>query len=409
MRPFSGALRDVPVPRIVDAISDAAERWSDADFPPRVRATDAIVRRMGYSVPVVEYALDRLFTPIAATALRAVIEAELGSLAALDRFVDFEGKSPRRALPVGRVAVVASRSTIGVALVPAIFALCAKCDVVVKDREDGAIGAFFATLHEEHAAFATAALAESWCGDETGDRLVDFACVVAFGATGTLREIRARCDADARFVGFGTRASVGYLDARTIADARALDAALDGAARDIVLYDTEGCLSLHAIFIEAASDDAARVTERLTPALQRAAVEFPLGERAPEAAARFAAARDAASFRAASGHGDVYADTDHGFAVISATLDEPPPFAPRTTAIVPVRDPGEALAYLRRHSLELEAFAVAEPNDALTELAIASGASRIASFGRLQAPPLGADHGGRPRMADFIRWIDREM
>jgi hypothetical protein len=38
-------------------------------------------------------------------------------------------------------------------------------------------------------------------------------------------------------------------------------------------------------------------------------------------------------------------------------------------------------------------------------MAAAIGASRIASFGTLQTPPLGTFHGGRPRIAEFVRWV----
>src|ERR1700691_12991 len=44
----------------IHAIADAAQRWSDADFPPRVRVTAAISRRTTYAIPIVDYALDRL-------------------------------------------------------------------------------------------------------------------------------------------------------------------------------------------------------------------------------------------------------------------------------------------------------------------------------------------------------------
>ena len=67
----SAALRALPARAIVRAIADAAERWSDADFPPRVRATAAIEERLGYTMPVVDYALDRLFGGITADALTA--------------------------------------------------------------------------------------------------------------------------------------------------------------------------------------------------------------------------------------------------------------------------------------------------------------------------------------------------
>jgi hypothetical protein len=67
----STALRALPARTIVRAIADAAERWTDADFPPRVRATAAIEERLGYTTPVVDYALDRLFRGITSDALTA--------------------------------------------------------------------------------------------------------------------------------------------------------------------------------------------------------------------------------------------------------------------------------------------------------------------------------------------------
>ena len=73
-------LRDLPAARIVASLAGACERWANADFPPRVRATRAVMERMGYSEPVVDYALDRLFEPVTVPALRAVIDNELGSL-----------------------------------------------------------------------------------------------------------------------------------------------------------------------------------------------------------------------------------------------------------------------------------------------------------------------------------------
>jgi hypothetical protein len=39
-------------------------------------------------------------------------------------------------------------------------------------------------------------------------------------------------------------------------------------------------------------------------------------------------------------------------------------------------------------------------------LAEALGAVRAAPLGTLQTPPLDGHHGGRPRIADFVRWID---
>jgi hypothetical protein len=163
---MGAALAGVPARKIVRAIANAAERWSDGDFPPRVRILDRIVERTGYSLPAVEYALDRLFFSVTESELIATIRGELGSLNFLDRFAHREGRPDAWASPAGKVCIISSRTTIGVAMVPAIFALCAKCDVLVKDREDALVHAFFETLAEELDEFAVAARAMVWASDD---------------------------------------------------------------------------------------------------------------------------------------------------------------------------------------------------------------------------------------------------
>src|SRR5579884_610518 len=146
----ASALRALGARRITGFIADAAARWSDADFAPRVRATAAIEARLGYTTPVVDFALDRLFGGITRARLEDAIASELGSVDALDGPVERRGAPAAWARGADRVVVVSSDTTIGVALVPAAFALCAKCDVVVKDRDDALVSAFFETLAEEH-------------------------------------------------------------------------------------------------------------------------------------------------------------------------------------------------------------------------------------------------------------------
>jgi len=72
--------------------------------------------------------------------------------------------------------------------------------------------------------------------------------VVAFGSDDALPAIRANCSPGARFVPYGHRISLGRL---TRPDVATLDATgADLIARDALLYDGEGCLSLHALFVE---------------------------------------------------------------------------------------------------------------------------------------------------------------
>ena len=408
------ALGDRPVRSIVRAVADAAARWSDADFPPRVRVLDAICERTRYSLPVVEYALDRLFFALTREAIEAAICDELGSLDALDVFVAKPGRGRARALPLGRTCVISSRTTIGVAIVPAAFALCAKNHVLVKDREDRLVSAFFETLHEELDEFAGAARAQTWDSATGAVSVESFDCIAAFGDDATLRAIRDASRVSTRCILYGSKASAGFVAREALCDAPAARALAAAAARDVVLYDTEGCLSLHALFVERGGAVApGEFAGMLADAIERITIEFPPGPRAPEDAAAVAAARDLAAFRAASGSGAMRSDPAASYlTTLDAPADEPPPFLARTLPVRSVDSPGAALDYLRRHRVPLEALAVAGPaRDDVANVAFALGASRIAPFGELQAPPLGTFHGGRPRIAEFVRWVsmDRDV
>lgn len=405
----STLLAERPVRSLVGAIAAAAARWSNADFEPRMQAVTAVAARTGYSLPVVKFAFEQLFASLQRESIEAVICDELGSLEVLDTFVHRSGRLPARAIPLGRVGIVSSRSTIGVAIVPAVFALCAKCEVLVKDREDHLVAAFFATLAEELPEFRDAARAQTWNGERDAFDLGRFDAVVAFGSDATLEQIAADLPATTRFIPYATRASAGYIAREALesqTEARRIAAA---AARDLILYDTEGCLSLHALFVERGGFvSAEQFGNILGASIADAAHEFPLGSRTPEAAAQLAHARDLASFRAPRRR-SVYSDERSTYlAVLDPPIDAPPAFLPRALAIHSVDAPAEAAAYFDRHGIALEALAVAGRRSDILDLALRLGAARIAPFGSLQAPPLGAYHGGRPRVAEFVRWMSDE-
>jgi hypothetical protein len=391
---------------LVRAVADAARRWTDADFPRRVTATNAIAARTGYSRPVVEFALDRLFRPLEARELERVIADELGSIEVLDRFIEHDGFR-RRAFPIGRVVIISSQTTVGVALLPSVYAICAKCSVLVKDREDALIAAFFQTLSEEMPELVRFATARSWKGgdDAQNDRDVLLADgVVAFGRDRTLAQLRGALRPNARFIGYGHRASIGYVERVALAGEGDARAAARGAARDLVLYDGEGCMSLHALFVErGGAVEPARFAQLLLEAVAQASVEFPPGRLDP----RVATYCTGATFRAAMGRGSVLRTNDASATiVIDPPLGEAPPFLPRILPLYAIDEPQECEEYVRSHALPLEAFAIARPSETLAELAAGLGAVRVALLGEMQAPSPALHHGGRSRIADFVRWVD---
>jgi hypothetical protein len=71
--------------------------------------------------------------------------------------------------------------------------------------------------------------------------------------------------------------------------------------------------------------------------------------------------------------------------------------------------PNDAVAaYARAHNLPVQALGVVHADEAALALGRRLNAVRVAPLGTLQSPPLGGHHGGVPRIAEFVRWIDRE-
>ena len=394
------ALSAIPVRTIAAAIGDAALRWCDADFPPRVRATNDIVERTGYSIPAVEFALDALFGELRTDALLETIARELGDPAALDG-------ATARIRPLGRIAILSSRTTIGVAIPAMCFALCAKNDVIVKDREDRLVAAFSESLAQEHEAFARALHVAHWDGRQGSSRLQGARLIVVFGSDETIAHVARERAADARTIGFGSRTSIGFLDASSQRAPAEFAAALSGAARDASLYEGEGCMSLHALFFERGACSPSELGERFAAAMERAATEFPVGERSPSSRAAMLQHRNLAAFRAAAGRGAAYSDERLQFLVLlDPPAQEPPIFLPRTVALLPVDAPDDIISYVERHALPIESLGVTGTPRSYTEIALRIGAARIASLGEMQRPPLQAHHGGRPRIAEYVRFLD---
>jgi hypothetical protein len=405
------ALRDLPAARIVAAIGAAAALWCDPLYSPRAGLVPRICERTGYGEPVVHYALDRLFETLTADALQTTIACELGSLAALDGFIERPGRPEGWARGVARAVVIASDTTIGVALPAALFALCAKTHVIVKDRADGLVAAFAATLVAVDPALEHALQADAWDGHDDPAGRANLAAadiVVAYGGDDALRAIRERLGPQARFVPFGHRTSIGFVPASALAGVEIARVHARAAALDALLYDGEGCLSLHALFVERGGAVSPQAYAALVAAsADELAARFPPpAEPEPLVSVRY---RMRLAFREANGPCRVLRS---GGAVIAfdPPRDEPPPLHARTLGIYPVDSPDDVAAYVRAQRLPLEALATppgAAPDETFA-LARATGVARIAALGRLQAPPLGGEHGGSGRILPFVRWMYRE-
>jgi hypothetical protein len=292
-----------------------------------------------------------------------------------------------------------------------LFALCAKSNVLVKDRSDHLVAAFARTLIEEEPAFAGMLRVRTWSNHESAREAIAQAdAVVAFGRDETMRAIRSHCKPGARFIPHGHRTSIGYIPREALPSISAARNIARAAALDALLYDGEGCLSPHALFVERGGTIAPEAFASVfAAACDEVATTYPALANEPAPAA--IGYRNRMRFRAeALGSGAVHPGGNGPHLIVfDPPRDEPPPLLPRTLGLYPVDAPEAMLASVREHGLPLEGLgSAARPRAELLEAFVATGASRITTLGRLQDPPLSGNHGGYGRITPFVRFLYRD-
>ena len=214
--------------------------------------------------------------------------------------------------------------------------------------------------------------------------------VIVFGSDETIAHFRACVTPHQIFLGYGHRISLGIVFE---------DAAFDSAplaARDASLFDQQGCLSPHCIYV---ANDAEDYAARL--AVEMARIPGKPGLSLSEAAA-ISETRETARFRQAVGQ-PVRLWEGESWTVI---YDADPTFvASPLNRLVFVRplppDPTAALFAARPY---LSTIAIWPNTRPFAEQAAALGASRVCALGRMQEPPWTWRQDGHPTLSPLVTW-----
>jgi hypothetical protein len=182
------------------------------------------------------------------------------------------------------------------------------------------------------------------------------------------------------------------------------------AAHDVAMFDQQGCVSPHVLYVLGGPVPAAEFGRRLAVALQDVEEVTPRGPLTVEEAARIRQVRGAAEFRYGA---EVIADA--GGTAWTVIVDRDPAFAVsclnRVVYIKPLGRVEELAGLLKPVPPYLQTVGVAG-DDALlavvAEVVGPMGAARVCRLGRMQHPPLDWRHDGRPRLHELLRWTDVE-
>jgi hypothetical protein len=380
-------------------LARAARRFLDADDPLRRRAADALSALTGFSRPMIEDALPRVFTPL----------ADPGALA----------RAAGTAQPVVRLlGIVGAGNVLGVPLFKTALALAAGAACMVKPATgEPLLSVLFAQALSEADPELAGALAVVWwpggSTESTGSTGSDesAACeneflsgvdsLVAYGSDETIASLARRVR---RFVGHGHKLSLGIVRLQEGADVRSLAA---DAATDVALYDQLGCLSPQSLYtVGGDTRSRSAFVDHLAAALDDVAQRWPAGEAADPQALAIRRLRDEYEWRELAGES---VSLRTGSAGASWTLVDDPSggFRPsplhRTIFVRRLERLDELPRALGEWLPRVECLGMGPwPGPRVDRALSTLGIPRLAPLGCMQSPDLGWRQGGFDPMAGII-------
>ena len=372
---------------IARLLSQNFARWRRRDFVPRRRTLDAITDLSGISRQTLDESIDALLAPFAQESLE-----------------DFALRLPASHSRVGGFVMPANVPGSGIHEL--VLALISGAGAIIKmsAREPNFFAGFLSTLTEIDLNIGSRVATVVFSHEEADifdafARHCDF--VVALGDDATIRSLS---NSQPRLFGFGSRASAAVVT-RGGLEKSSYDATADALARDIALFDQQGCLSPRHVFV-AGPGIAETFALKLARALEKITVRFGPDRIDLESAAGIRSIRERARWIALGEHrGRLFEGVDFSWTVVfdpDASFRVTPGY--RTCFVSAISGPGDLKFRLANIAGRLEAVVLCcddaespEYQNALESL----GVCYFARPGEAQSPPLTWQHGGGAFL-DFV-------
>jgi len=264
---------------------------------------------------------------------------------------------------------------------------------------------FVESLMEVDAELGRCVLFVDWRGgDEATEREVFAAsdAIIINGGDEAVESVRRRVPSGVKFLGYGHRVSLACV-AREKLTGEALPALAEAAAYDVSIWDQQGCLSPHCIYVEEGGGvSSAEFAEALSVEMERFETKYSRGEISLEEAAAFERIRGAYEFRASQFTGGdacaikdfakVFGDEQNRWAVIfenetmwaTSCLN-------RLVFVKPIARLEELPKYLGAADGKISCVgleASEERREKLVDMFTGFGAERVGSIGKMQRPLL---------------------
>jgi hypothetical protein len=310
------------------------------------------------------------------------------------------GRGVRAGLPPLAALLLAGNTPL-LAWQPLVACLRAGYAVYVKMSRDETLWPrlFVEALAEVDPELAGLIHLDTWPGEDprTAELVQTADVAIAYGSDTTIAALRKLTPTETPFYGYGHAVSVGLIGWDAFEGPwEQFQEALSGFARDVLMYDQQGCLSPQAIFTEASTGHVAiSLGKELPEYLAREAERLRLPPVTDPAIARhIREARDLALFDGFHIHGDDQLRWTVAYTGGPRAL--PPPVTHGFIHVIPLYGKAELLpsrmGVLAGRISSVGVAGEITPN--LRQLLSDMGVSRICGPGEMQTPPLDWPNGG---------------
>lgn len=407
---------------LMQAIDGAAARLLDRASVERKLAEAVLPEVTGYSPAMIGIVLDRMAADWRREPLGRLLDTELEDPAVLDSYRPRRGgASAARQKAYGPELAfhVFAGNVPGVAVTSMVRSLLVRAATLGKTAQgEPVLPVLFARcLAAVDAGLGDCVAVSHWPG---GDEELESAAMeaadllVLYGGEEAIGELLRRAPSGKRVVVHGPMASLAVVGREALITGE-VEETLAAAAEAVAIFDQQGCVSPHAIFVEVGGEIAPRdFAERLADELGAIEERIPRGKISAAEAAGIHRARAEVEFRELSGEdAAVFAGPGTSYTV----LYEPGPgftlsCLNRVVRVTPLRRLEDLADHLHPWKDRVQTVGLAGIGGrlpALAELLGRLGVSRIAELREMPWPPPWWHHDGRGPLRELLRWTDLEV
>jgi hypothetical protein len=271
---------------------------------------------------------------------------------------------------------------------------------------------FVESLRAVDAGLADSVAVLEWPRTETAvtqAALSDAEAVIVYGDDRSVTTLKQMIPARAMFLGYGHKISFAYVTKEAMNE-QALPALVAGAAFDVSVYDQQGCLSPHVIYVEERGQFGPRkFAAELAGAMAQYQLRVPRGEMSAAEAAAVMQTRSGYEFRSASDKRvAVWASPkpNDWTVIYEDDFSFTPSCLNRTVFVKPAPSVARVLESVSRYAGQISTVGVAGETTKFAELLAKLGIHRVCPLGQMQRPPLSWPHDGHPNLAHLVKWTD---